>query len=341
MSGVLKAGYLMLGALPDTVKIPVNGCNVYQLRSPIVSRHFTRRTFLKSTAAAVTVIPSGLSRESAASEPAGPKPFDRPISFQSYGMKSEIEKDFPGTLRKVQELGFSGVEMCSPISYKGAGFGNLTPLPPAKIKRQIKDSGLFCKSSHFQAREMLGDATAKSTEYGAAMGLADIIMSGSGVPRNGTLDDYKKFAEAANKAGEIVKAAGLRLGYHNHAIGPEFDGKPLYDSLMEMLDPDLVTMQFQIASITGGYDIVAYLDKYAGRYSALHMHDWDPKSGSGRTGKIVPIGEGIVDWVALLKTAQKSKIADHGFIIEIESLPPDSPFEGLRRSINYLKKLEI
>jgi sugar phosphate isomerase/epimerase len=275
---------------------------------------------------------------------AGLKRFDRPISFQSYGMKGEIERDFPGTLRKVQELGFAGVEMCSPIGYERAGFGNLTPLPPAKIKQQIEDSGLFCKTSHFVAREMLGDATAASTEYGAALGLSDIVMSGAGVPRDGTLDDYKRFAEAANKAGEIVRAAGLRLGYHNHAIGPEFDGKPLYDSLMEMLDPDLVTMQFQIASITGGYDIIAYLEKYAGRYSALHMHDWDPEAESpllDRTGKIVPVGEGIVDWVALLKAAQKSNIADHGFIVEIESRPPDSPFEGLRRSINYLRTLDI
>lgn len=311
-----------------------------------MSRCFTRRTFFKSTAtaAAVTVIPSCLSRAYAANKPAGPKPFDRPISFQSYGMKGEIEKDFPGTLRKVRELGFSGVEMCSPIGYKGSGFGNLVAIPPAEIKRQIADSGLFCKSSHFQAKEMLGDATAKSTEYGAALGLSDIIMSGAGVPSNATLDDYRKFADAANKAGRIVKAAGLRLGYHNHSIGPEFDGKPLYDSLMEMLDPDLVTMQFQIASITGGYDIIAYLEKYAGRYSALHMHDWDPKAQSpspDSKGKIVPVGEGIVDWVTLLKTAQKSKIADHGFIVEIESLPPDSPFEGLRRSINYLKTLKI
>lgn len=309
----------------------------------------TRRQFLGTTAMGLAAAQSlsGRAEErptATAALAAGPRRFDRPISFQSYGMKGEIEKDFPGTLRKVQTLGFSGVEMCSPIGYAGAGFGNLTPLAPAEIKQQIEDSGLFCRTSHFGAREMLGDATAASAEYGAALGLEDIVMSGAGVPRDGTLDDYKKFAEAANKAGEIVKGVGLRLGYHNHTIGPEFDGKPLYDSLMEELDPDLVTMQFQIASITDGYDIVAYLEKYAGRYSALHMHDWDPEARSlrsDRPGKIVPVGDGIVNWVALLKTAQKSNIADHGFIVEIESRPPDSPFEGLRRSINYLRMLEI
>lgn len=309
----------------------------------------SRRKFLGASAIGLVGIPGLLSnvrgqQTESASGATSPKPLDRPISFQSYGMKSEIEKDFPGTLRKVQNLGFSGVEMCSPIGYERAGFGNLTSLPPAEIRRQIEDSGLFCKSSHFQAREVLGDAAAAGAEYGAALGLADIVMSGAGVPRDGTLDDYKRFADAANKAGEVIKSAGLRLGYHNHAIGPEFDGKPLYDSLMEMLDSDLVTMQFQIASITGGYDIVAYLEKYAGRYSALHMHDWDPEAKSSRssgTGKIVPVGEGIVDWVALLKTAQMSNIADHGFIVEIESRPPDSPFEGLRRSIDYLNTLEV
>ena len=126
-------------------------------------KKFTRRQFLGTAAlgvAASSMLTACAVGEEYAEAPAveGPRPFDRPISFQSYGMRHQIEEDFPGTLKRVQELGYAGVEMCSPIGYEQAGFGNLTPLPPAEIKQQIEDSGLFCKTSHFGAREMLGDA---------------------------------------------------------------------------------------------------------------------------------------------------------------------------------------
>jgi len=58
----------------------------------------------------------------------------------------------------------------------------------------------------------------------------------------------------------------------------------------------------------------------------------------GRLGGIVPCGEGMIDWPELLKTALKSDIADHGFVVEIET---EEPFEGLRRSIDYLRTVEI
>jgi sugar phosphate isomerase/epimerase len=110
---------------------------------------------------------------------------------------------------------------------------------------------------------------------------------------------------------------------------------------MEALDPDLITMQFQLASIAGGYDIVYYLEKYAGRFSSLHMHDYDPaKKGreAGRLGGIAPCGEGMIDWPALFNAATKSDIAEHGFIVEIET---EEPLEGLRRSIAFLRTVEI
>lgn len=309
---------------------------------------FNRRQFLGTSVAGVLAAGAGIGTakgqdaQSAAvsSESAL---FDRPIGFQSYGMRREIEKDFPGTLASVKALGYEGVEMCSPQGnhYKEAGFGNLTPLPPAEIKQMIADSGLICKSAHFQAHEVLVDDPAKTAEYAAALGLTDIVMSGSGISDEGTVDDFKRWGEQCNKAGEIVKAAGLRLGYHNHRVGPEMEEKPQYEHIMDVLDPDLVTMQFQFASIADGYDIVYYLEKYAGRYSSLHMHDYDPaKKGRrpGRLGGIVPLGEGMIDWSAALKAAMMSDIADHGFIIEIET---DEPLEGLRRSIDYLKTVEV
>jgi len=83
------------------------------------------------------------------------------------------------------------------------------------------------------------------------------------------------------------------------------------------------------------------LERYAGRYSSLHMHDYDPamKGGQpGRLGGIVPCGEGMIDWPALLQAALQSDIVDHGFIVEIET---EEPLEGLRRSIEFLRTVTI
>jgi sugar phosphate isomerase/epimerase len=259
-------------------------------------------------------------------------------------MRHQIEDDFVGTLELVRDLGFDGVEMCSPQGnyYRTAGYGNLTDVPPEEIKQQIEDAGLFCRTSHFEAHEVLEDDVARTADYAAALGLQDIVMSGSTFGDDGTADEIMRWGERCNEAAQVVQAAGLRLGYHNHQVGPMVDGTPQYERIMDALDPALVTMQFQIASITGGYDPVYYLEKYAGRYSSLHIADYDPAFKStrrpGRLGAIVAVGEGMVDWAELLRASLKSDMVDHGFIIEMET---QEPLEDLRKSIAHLRSVTV
>jgi sugar phosphate isomerase/epimerase len=258
-------------------------------------------------------------------------------------MRHQIEEDFSGTLKLVKDLGFDGVEMCSPQGryYRTAGYGNLTDVPPADIKKQIEDAGLSCRSSHFEAHEVLEDDLNKTIDYAAALGLLDIVMSGSTFGNDGTEDEIKRWGEQCNKAGDVVKAGGLRLGYHNHLVGPMVGEKPQYEHIMEALEPDLVTMQFQLASISGGFDPAYYLEKYAGRYSSLHIADYDPAMKSrrpGRLGRVVAVGDGMIDWAAVLRAAMKSDMADHGFIIEMET---EKPLDDLRKSIAHLNSVSL
>jgi sugar phosphate isomerase/epimerase len=139
-----------------------------------------------------------------------------------------------------------------------------------------------------------------------------------------------------NESALKIKDAGLQFVYHNHTIGPEINGEQLYDILMRLFDPELVKMQFQIACISEGFDVIGYIEKYHGRFVSLHMHDWDPEKK-----KIVPLGQGIVDWKKLLVTAWQSGLADYGLILELESVPPDDPIQDLSTSFTYLNNLEI
>ena len=308
-----------------------------------------RRTFIGTGLAGVVAASAGIGCTEGtdiqtASAASSSDAFPYPIGFQSYGMRREIGEDFIGTLKTVKALGYDSVEMCSPRGkhYRLVGFGGLTDTPAPDIKKMIEDTGMVCESAHFGANEVLNNNAAETADYAAAMGLKYLVMSGSGIPNTGTIDDFKRWGEKCNKVADIVAAAGLKLGYHNHRIAPIMaDGKPQYEHILEALDGDKITMQFQFAAIRDGFDLAYYLDKYAGRFSALHMHDFDPLLPGrqpGRIGGIVPLGEGIVDWSACIKAALKSDMAEHGFIVEIET---QEPLEGLRRSINYLKTVQV
>jgi sugar phosphate isomerase/epimerase len=263
-------------------------------------------------------------------------PFNWPLSFQSWGVRELLAKDFDNTLQKIRALGYKGIEMCSPKGYAELGFGPLMKFTASDLRKKIEDTGLFCRTCHFGYWELRGEELPKAIDYGRELGLSDLVISSAAVSNESSLDEWKKIADEINKSGEQVMNEGLQLVYHNHTIGPELNGVQLYDELMRLFDPDLIKMQFQIACISEGFDVIEYIARYAGRYISLHMHDWDPVNK-----KIVPIGKGVVDWKKLLTTARNSGISGYGMIIEMETQPPDDPFDALASSYTYLDNLKL
>ncbi len=266
----------------------------------------------------------------------GSTPFNWPLSFQSYGVREMLGRDFDGTLEKLSSVGYKGIEMCSPKGYEKSGFGPLIALSPEDLRRKIEDAGLFCKSCHFQHPELKLDKIQQTIDYGKRLGLKDLVISAAWIREDATLDEWKLVADELNKSAEQVKKAGLQMVYHNHSIGPEINGEKLYDILMRLFDPLLIRMQFQLAVASEGADVIGYLAKYPGRYISLHIHDWDPVKK-----KVVPTGKGIIDWKKLLETAKKSGIADYGLIVEMETRAPGDPLADLIECYNYLQNLKV
>jgi sugar phosphate isomerase/epimerase len=263
-------------------------------------------------------------------------PFNWPLSFQSYGVREMIGKDLTGTMKKLRAIGYSGIEMCSPKGYAESGFGPLTALSAEELRKKIEDSGLFCKSCHFQHPELKPDKIQETISYGKKLGLKDLVLSAFWIKEDATLDEWKAAADEMNKSAELVKKAGLQMVYHNHSIGPVLNGEQLYDILMRLFNPELIKMQFQLAVASEDVDVVAYIAKYPGRYISLHIHDWDPVQK-----EVVPTGKGIIDWKKLLEAAKKSGISDYGMIVEMETRAPGDPLQDLIECYNYLQNLKM
>src|SRR5690606_27519362 len=66
-----------------------------------------------------------------------------PVAVQMFTLREEADKDFEGTLRKVAEIGYNGVEF--------AGYGGL---PVEKVRALLDELGLKAASSHVGLDEL-------------------------------------------------------------------------------------------------------------------------------------------------------------------------------------------
>lgn len=248
----------------------------------------------------------------------------RSFGFQTWTIREKLVKDFAPTLREMASLGYCEVEMCSPLGYSNAGFGPLEKLTGVEMRTIIEDAGLKCTSSHFNMGE-LRDHLENRIQWAHDLGMEQMIASSFWLPKDASVDDYRRAASELNGIGEKTKAAGLQMGFHNHHMEFEKRGDILiYDALLEELDPVLVKMQFQVAVVNIGYHAADYFRRYPGRFISAHLADW-----SEEKQQQVPIGAGVVDWNAFFRAAEQGGVKN--FFVEMDP-------ETFPESADYLKK---
>ncbi len=255
----------------------------------------------------------------------GAKAFKKPLGFQVWTVKDQLIKDFSGTLKMMAGQGYQSVEMCSPSGYVSSGFGPLVSMKASEMKKIVEDAGLVLESTHYGMGE-LRDNLSERIDFALESGQKQMIASSFWLPKDATMNDWKKAADELNEIGAKTKKAGIQTGFHNHHMEFEkIDGVLIYDALLKQFDPDLVKMQFQVAVISIGYKAADYFKKYPGRFISAHLADW-----SKTTDKQVPVGQGVVDWKELFATADKCGVKN--YFVEMDP-------ETFKESAEYIHKL--
>jgi sugar phosphate isomerase/epimerase len=283
----------------------------------------SRREFCKAaatSAAAVGLVSAGVLKVHA-------DPLGLPIGCQTWPVREMIAKDFPGTLKQLSAAGFRSIELCSPAGYTEYGFGGLAKYKGAELKKIINDAGLTCVSSHFSMEEL---RTNQDDRIGWAtdVGLTQMLVASLGGPKKPTMDDVKRAADEYNKMGEKAAKAGIQQGLHNEEFETStVDGKRTYDVLFELLDPKLVKFQFQVSTISQGFDAAEYFTKYPGRFISMHVQGW-----SAPEKKIVPVGKDTLDWKKIFTTAKTGGIKN--YFVEMK-------LDMMKDSVPYLHNLQV
>jgi sugar phosphate isomerase/epimerase len=282
----------------------------------------SRREFLQSAAytAAAGFLSAGALELRA-------NPLGLPIGCQTWPVREMIAKDFPGTIKQLADAGFQTVELCSPVGYADSGFAGLAKYKGTELRKILTDAGVGCVSSHFGITE-LRENQARAIDWAKSVGLTQMIVPSLEGPKKPTMDEVKRAADEYNKMGERSANAGIQQGLHNEDFElSTVDGKRTYNVLLDLLDPKLVKFQFQVSTISQGYDAAEYFTKYPGRFISMHVQGW-----SSETRKVTPVGQGTLDWKKIFTAAKTGGIKN--YFVEMN-------LEMMKASVPYLRKLQV
>jgi sugar phosphate isomerase/epimerase len=280
----------------------------------------------------LSMIVAALVLSAAATPVASAASFKGNLGLQLYSFRDDFSKDVPGTLKRVQDLGFKNVEL--------AGTYNLAP---EKLQGMLAARGLKPIAGHFPYEKFAADPEAVAKDA-KALGLK--YAGVAWIPHQGAFDE-KTCREAIavfNKAGAALAKHGLKFFYHQH--GYEFapcGGETLMDLMMKATDPKLVAFEMDIFWVQfPGQDPAKWLEKYGKRWELVHLKDMrkGTKTGdfSGHTDVTndVALGTGLLDMPGILRAANKAGVKY--YFIEDES---PSVHEQLPVTLNYLKTVRF
>jgi len=254
-------------------------------------------------------------------------PLGLPIGCQTWPVRKMIAQDFPGTMKQLAAAGFQAIELCSPVGYANSGFAGLAKYTGAELRRILSDLGLKCESSHFNIKELRENQTGRIA-WAKDVGLMQMIVPSLDGPRHPTTDDVKRTVDEYNRMGEQAATAGIQQGLHNEDFElSTVDGKRTYDLLLDLLDPRLVKFQFQVSTISQGYDAVEYFTKYPGRFISMHVQGW-----SAKTREITAVGQDTLDWKKIFIAAKAGGIKN--YFVEMG-------LELMKASVSYLRDLQV
>ncbi len=239
-----------------------------------------------------------------------------PISVQLYSIREAMAQDFEGSVRRIAEMGYAGVET--------AGFPGTTPAAAAQL---FNDLGLTVSSAH--APLPLGERQNEILDTMDSLGCKHLICPALPKEDYKTVAGVQRLCDMLNEANAVATARGLSLGVHNHwwEFEPVEDTRP-YQIWLERLEPTIF-FELDVYWIkTAGLDPATIVKEFGARAPFLHMKD-----GPATTEEaMVAFGEGVMDLPAVIEAGQG---ATEWYVVELDKCDTDM-FEAVEKSFNYL-----
>jgi sugar phosphate isomerase/epimerase len=239
------------------------------------------------------------------------------LAVELYTVRDETRHDFSGTLQRVADIGYAGVEF--------AGYGNLNSIEMSALLAQTK---LKAVSTHLGLDVLEGPQLDASIRYCKDIGCPFIVLPS--LPQEyRTQEGIRVLAPRLDTIGRQCREHGITFGYHNHdfeftRVGAIY----LIDFLLQNTDPSLVKIELDVYwAAYAGVDPVSYLQVLADRVILVHLKDM------AADRSMTEVGKGILDMLQICAFAQA-----HGLWGIVEHDHPQIPsLESARISFAYFR----
>jgi sugar phosphate isomerase/epimerase len=239
------------------------------------------------------------------------------VALELYTVRDETRRDFAGTLRRVAQIGYAGVEF--------AGYGNLSS---QEMSALLAETRLRVAGTHLGLDALQGPQLDASIRYCLDIGCPIIVLP-SLANEWRTREGMQALAPRLNAIGRQCQEYGITFAYHNHDF--EFtrvDGVYLLDYLLQATDPSLVKIELDVYwAAYAGVDPVSYLQAHADRVALVHLKDM------AADRSMTEVGKGILDMQHICAFAQV-----RGLWGIVEHDHPQIPaLESARISLEYFR----
>ena len=243
-----------------------------------------------------------------------------PIGLQMFSLSEESEADFVGTLKKVAEMGYDGVEF--------AGYGGYTA---QELKKILQDLDLKAAASHVSIdilEKELGQVITYQQEIGNKHIVCPFLL-----PERRSEKDYYELVPILNHIGKTCHEAGITFSYHNHdfELDTLSNGQKALEMLLGETNPEWVQTEFDIYWLTkAGEDPVEWIKRYHNRTPLIHLKDMTTDSEQF----FAELGTGGVDLDGVIRQGSTSNV--EWWIVE-QDQSRQSPLVSVEQSLNHLK----
>lgn len=252
------------------------------------------------------------------------------ISTQIFGLGKEFSEDIPGTIRRLCDIGFDGIEPFVIFTEKQ---GKLPPNFWAldtlnSVKPILDELGMTIPSVHIGATLGWFSLPVKTVAKNILklhenLGIRDFVVS-AGFE---TLHQVKRTAKFMRKISDAVRPYGCRVLYHNHdcefhKISYRNQTVDAMEVFLELAGDDML-LQLDIgwAGIAG--DEKEIVRRYGDRIASLHLKDFNSEYRNGQhtytdmpIEAFAPIGEGVITTKEIL--AIRDQLPNYGGDIIID-----------------------
>ncbi|WP_442598819.1 sugar phosphate isomerase/epimerase family protein [Neobacillus sp. D3-1R] len=245
-----------------------------------------------------------------------------PIAVQMYTLREESEKDFPGTLKKVSELGFDGVEF--------AGYGGL---PPKEVKFILDKLGLKAAGSHVPLEDLENNLEQVIQDQ-KTLGSKYIVCPYISENRRSEAD-YQKLISLLEKIGQRCRQEDITLLYHNHdfELTRLSDGRMALEAIFDDTSPENLKTELDVYWLTkSGENPIEWINRYKNRTPIIHLKDMTQDEEQF----FAELGTGGVDIESILHLGESASV--EWWVVE-QDQSSLTPFKSIEISMNYLKTL--